>query len=150
MKNLIFTFLFLPVVAFSQRGLKLVSATSQRWSGGIPGNVGTNYSLDFVFSLKDSISIDSIYINNVAYATVNSNSASSNAYWFKNNKNHISLIVHESMVQCTYPVDGDTSKKQQKPTINMDGAALVVYHYKHKKKKLLVKSFVALPPLHYP
>ncbi len=150
MRWLIFTFLLFPFFGFSQKGFKLNTATAQHWSGGIAGHVGTNYFMEFICSPKDSIVIDSIYINNQAYKTINSNDASHTAFWFKRDKNHISLIVAESFFQCSYPVEGDTIVKKQKPMPKFNGAALVVYHIHHKKKKMIVKSFTALPPVNYP
>jgi len=113
------------------------------------GHVGTNYYMDFDCSPKDSVGIDSIYINNNVYVAVHSNNASHPAFWFKRNKTHISLMVQESIFQCSYPVAGDTAVKQ-KPVLNVKGAALVFYHVNNKNRKITIKSFVALEPINYP
>lgn len=149
MRGLIFTFLLFPVFCFSQKGLKLQTATWQGWSGGVAGYVGVNYYMDFTCSPKDSIVIDSIYINNNAYAVVHSNNASNVAFWFKRDKKHVTLGLQEAHFQCTYPIAGDTIV-QKKQAIKIKGAALVVYHVNGKKKKISIPSFKVLPPLSYP
>ncbi|MFM7023889.1 MAG: hypothetical protein ACKOXB_13040 [Flavobacteriales bacterium] len=150
--RILFLFLFLPTLSFSQK-LKLVNATAQRWSGGIAGSSGTNYSVEFSVSPKDSVHLDSVYLNGKSYGLVASNQAIYDAFWFKRpekKKTFISLIIKESFMQCAYPVaDPMQQVKAPMPAV-AEGSALLIYHVNGKKKQLLIKSFTALPPVNYP
>ena len=62
MKKLLLVILVVAYISADAQ-LKIINATKEQWTGGIPGYSGSNFSIDFKFKERDSIIIDSIYIN---------------------------------------------------------------------------------------
>jgi len=153
-KSLLLILIF--IATLSQAQTKILQATKQPWAGGIAGYTGVNYFVQLSMKVKDSLVIDSIYINGKGYNVVNTNNDTATPHYFKwkeNNKPVINLIFKESNFVCTLPVYTPDSLKQQTilPSIpNFKGEALIIYHLNGKRKKLIVQKFTALPQLNYP
>lgn len=154
-KSLLFIALCLTSVTFFGQ-LKIINATKQSWTGGIPGFKGNYYNILLSYKAKDSIVIDSFYVNGIGYAAHLSNTDMGQPHYFKTTENNIKaikLFFKESYYPCTLPDFGaDTIKqeKTEKPVRNFKGEALIIYHKNGKKKKLLIKKFEALEPINYP
>ena len=155
MKKLIFVFfLLLNGVVLGQ--LKLIQATKQPWAGGMQGYYGAYYNAQFKFKAKDSITIDSLYLNGMVYSVLQSNSDMGQPHWYKtkeNNKKVIKFFFKESFFPCTIPdfgADNNQAKAEEKPVRTFKGEALLIYHVNGKKKKLVITKFSVLEGINYP
>ena len=154
-KSLLFIALCLTSVTFFGQ-LKAIKATKQSWTGGIPGFKGNYYNILFSYKAKDSIVIDSFYVNGIGFAAQLSNTDMGHPHYYKtteNNQKVLKLFFKESYYPCTLPDFGTDTIKQEKtviPTRIFKGEALLIYHKNGKKKKLIIKKFEALEPINYP
>ncbi len=154
MKKLIFVFfILLNTIFFAQ--IKLIQATKQPWTGGMQGYHGAYYNAQFKYKTKDSITIDSLYLNGMGYAVMLSNNDMGQPHWCKakeNNKKVIKFFYKESFFPCTIPDFGanEKPKAEEKPVRTFTGEALIIYHVNGKKKKLLITKFTLLEAINYP
>ncbi len=155
MKKLIFVFfLLLNGIVLGQ--LKLIQATKQSWTGVMQGYYGAYYNAQFKYKAKDSITFDSLYLNDMSYAVMQSNTDMGQPHWYKtkeNNKKVIKFFFKESSYPCTIPdfgADKNQAKAEEKPVRTFKGEALLIYHLNGKKKKLLITKFSALEAINYP
>ncbi len=155
MKKLIFVFfLLLNGIVLGQ--LKLIQATKQPWTGGMQGYYGAYYNAEFKAKAKDSITIDSLYLNETAHAVVNSNTEVSQPNWYSaslKKKRVIKLFFKESFYPCTIPDFGASLSEEkvvEKASRAFTGEGLIIYHVNGKKKKLIVANFENLETINYP
>ncbi|MFZ9956888.1 MAG: hypothetical protein ACO3E1_12295 [Flavobacteriales bacterium] len=155
MKKLIFVFLLLlNAICFAQ--IKLIQATKQAWVGGMQGYYGAYYNAQFKYKTKDSITIDSLYLNGMGYTVMLSNNDMGQPHWYKskeNNKKVIKFFFKESVLPCTIPdfsAESNKPKTEEKPLRTFKGEALIIYHVNGKKKKLVITKFTLLEAINYP
>lgn len=134
--------------------IKLVSATSQSWSGGVAGHHGTNYLI--VIKCSDTAAKpDTLYTGGNCYPVNIDKHDTVNRKVDKKTKT-VTYTIHayDSYNDMDFR---DTTKRREKekerakmPHRNYDGAALLVYKIKRAKYTLLIKSLTQLPALNYP
>lgn len=136
------------------QNLAVVKATRQDWSGGVAGHHGTNYSI-VLKSNRGKEVIDSVYISYMGFKVLHKNGAQSN---LQVDSVHHTYTINVGELHNDFnnmhpmPGDGgkDTVKHHMVPVRHFEGAALLVYHYKGKKRLLLIKDMESLQPLNYP
>jgi hypothetical protein len=155
MKKLIFVF-FLLLNATLWAQLKLIKATKQPWAGGMQGYHGNYYNAEFKAKAKDSITIDSLYLNGSGYAVIQSSKEINQPNWYTaslKKKKVITLFFKESFYPCTIPDFGANPSEEklvEKPSRTFTGEALIIYNVNGKKKKLIVAKFENLETINYP
>ena len=143
----IFLVIFGSLTCVNAQSIKIISATEQSWSGGIPGHYGVNYNV-VLKSNKKGIVFDSIYINNIA--TKLNNADGSIVFDSINHTYHLS--AGEAHVD-PYPpnnIRDSIAPKLIVPVRHFTGAAMILYSYKGKKHFIIVKKLTTLEGLAYP
>ena len=148
---MILLLLIVPLSFYGQKGLNLITATSQHWNGGVEGISGCYFVFDFSFSPKDSISIDSVCVGGHAYNTVKSTHSGQNAFYFltENSDNKILRLQISETYDSGRRADFALPKKPV-ACKKSRGEALVYCRVNKKKKQILVKQFTVLETINYP
>ncbi|HXP50564.1 MAG TPA: hypothetical protein VN922_11450 [Bacteroidia bacterium] len=153
MRYIILT-LFVGFVSITNaQSIKVITATSQTWSGGVAGHHGINYVI--IIECSDTaITPDTVWINGNYFPL--SITAKDTANRKVNRKNHtVTYTIYEWEAYNDMDQTHRTSQEQQKANTknlyrNYDGAALISYRLKHRQHSIIVKQFTQLKPLCYP
>ncbi len=160
MKKIIFVIAIFCIMngdATAQR-IKLITATSQHWAGGVCCRYGANYN--FVIQTKmNNITPDTVWVNGIFYPIIFSDDGQSrNAHKF-DSLTHLHTYIFTA---AEFHDDAKNSflnqNKESKdstaikpvPIKEFKGAAMITFQYKGKQCSFVVKDFTKLTNLMYP
>ncbi len=148
---MILLLLIVPLSFYGQKGLNLITATSQHWNGGVEGISGCYFVFDFSFSPKDSISIDSVCVNGHLYFADQSANSGQGAFYlvFQNEDKKMMRLNIEETYNSNRRADCAAEKKTGAHK-KMKGVALVYCRVNKKKKQIAVNQFTVLETINYP
>lgn len=133
-----------------------ITATKQRWAGGVVGNSGVNYHIELETANPRFIP-DTVWINGNVYPIDFSikdgrfiRTFDSVHHWVK-----YSISVGESYNQYNnmhpFPLPKNSGGTDTTSAIrHFSGAVMISYEVKRKQHFFIIKSFTELPPLNYP
>jgi hypothetical protein len=142
--------------------ISVISAKSQRWSGGVTGsnNMGCKYYIDFVIYLHGKeIKADTIWIGNKCYpiCTYEGNfptDENANCKLTKGkDKWTYSFFINqgESNGSSNVPDAGRNKNEEAQPKApDYKGAAAIRYTFNHRERLKVIQSFKQLPAINYP
>ncbi len=156
-------FLFLMFSFFAAnvnaQKIKILSSTLQRWSGGVAGHSGSNYSFEIEFSGYHTEPVpDTIWLDRQPRPLLVANAAdlSTANTRRKRKKNAVAYTITESTSKSEenlnyYPTPLKSEHKPAHPPVNYKGAALLSYHYNGKQYYFEIpKIMKQLTPINYP
>ncbi len=153
--RVILLFILVTYCAISNaQQLKVVKATIQQWSGGMPGHYGTNYNIELETKSK-SLKIDTIWINHFFIVP----DFSGKNFSFKRNVDSVSHKItyaistsesHDEYAERNRVPIKDTTNVKPLPARQFKGAALISYKFRSKQHFLTIPTFTGLEPINYP
>lgn len=152
MKCLFFiVFAFVVTGCGMSQNLSLIKATQQNTNGGAAGMHGSNYYI-LIKSERGKEVPDSIYVDGEAFKLMKNKNLKIDSL---KHTFAISVGVSHNDYRLFHPMPGDKNKTNKpdsvaKPVRKYNGAALLIYRYKGKKRLLVIKQMELLPPLNYP
>lgn len=138
----------------SAQKLSVVSATKQSWSGGVAGRHGTNYTIILKWGTGKEIP-DSLYVEGKCIPLViNARNGNTKMDSAKHTYTIYTGVAYNDLNRF-HPMPGDKDKQNKadsvpRQTRQYAGDALLIYHYKGKKRLLIIKEMKSLSPLNYP
>jgi len=137
--------------------VRVINSTEQRWSGGVAGRTGVNYSFVIEFSkYKQEPLPDTLWIGQEPIAILITDSSFSKNINTKRTCNK-HTVRFEINVGTSHDENTDRFPVQEKPTVSAHppmkykGAALLSYLYNGKQCYYEISKFLKVyPPLSYP
>lgn len=139
----------------SAQKIRLISAKSQSWSGGVAGHHGVNYYVQL--EVLDTTTIpDTLWISGNFYPI---HFDKHDTVFHKIDHKHHTVTYLLTAGQAWNDMDAITRMKQQKDTTKKavkkphkeySCAALVTYSIKHRQHIFQIEKWTELPPLDYP
>jgi hypothetical protein len=131
------------------------SAIEQRWSGGVVGRRGINYTFDI--ETLPNVVIDTVWIDSTPYpvsvqSDPNSYIEQSNATIIKNSRRW-TYQIRVGIDKSDFGPGEVNQSSNESPVYDAqryDGVAFVSYMYKSKRNGVVVKTFERLSSLNYP
>ncbi|NOZ45497.1 MAG: hypothetical protein GXO79_01820 [Chlorobi bacterium] len=152
MKTLIILLFSFCLFGCFSKDFKVIDATSQKWVGGIPGSgKGTNYVIK-VISFKNNkyLHINQVWIGDEYYnVKALKNPALINETSFEKNDTLYIKIHKYIRTNMLGEVVKPKATEESKVPIKYDGAALIGYTYRGKKKYKEIKTFKELKFIPY-
>jgi hypothetical protein len=155
MRYIIVTILVCFALVANAQQVKVITATSQSWSGGVAGHHGTNYAFKIQFA-DTNITPDTAWIGGKYFPLrIDKKDTAVRNVDRRHNTVTYTFTAADSYVDPGAWRDRNYIEPKKdtitkKPYKNYDGAALLTYSIHRVQHTFLIKSFTQLTPLNYP
>jgi hypothetical protein len=128
-----------------QKQIKLIKAFKQNWTAGIEkGGSGVDYTFELIINTNQNISFDSIWINNKAFKLI----TTKRRIFISNEP--ITFSKGDTLLLKSSELTNALSQNIiTYPPIENNGAALIGYYLKKKRRYLVVKTIETRPSVYY-